>query len=59
MIFDYNNGDFVHKLSDDTGINNDGELITRSGDNMAINLNTGELHIVSGWYDEDDNKGLK
>lgn len=55
MIFDYNNGDFIQKLSDDTGINSDGDLITRSGDNMAINLNTGELHAVSGWDDEEDN----
>lgn len=55
MIFDYNNGDFIQNFSNDTGINSDGELITRSGDNMAINLNTGELHIVSGWDNEDDN----
>lgn len=55
MIFDYNNGDFIQKVSDDTGINSDGDLITRSGDNMAINLNTGELHIVSDWDTDEDN----
>ncbi len=29
-------------------------MMMRMGDNMAMDLDSGELHIVSGW-DDDDN----
>ena len=39
-FFDFEDGDFAHSISE----------------NMAMDLDSGELHIISGWSnDEDDN----
>ena len=39
-FFDFEDGDFAHSISD----------------NMAMDLDSGELHIISGWSnDEDEN----
>lgn len=54
MFFDYNDDDFGYQLSNDIGMDSEGNLMMKSGDNMAINLSTGELHIVSGWDNDED-----
>lgn len=53
-IFDYDKGELIIQTSDNTGITTDGHLVTRVGDNMAMDLDSGELHITSSWNDEDD-----
>lgn len=53
-IFDYDEGDFIHQTSDNMGIDSDGDLYIRMGDNMAMDMDTGELHITSGWRNDDD-----
>lgn len=55
-IFDYEDGDMIFQTSDNIGIDSDGDLHMRMGDNMSMNMSTGELHITSGWNnnDEDD-----
>ncbi|GFH97363.1 hypothetical protein IMSAGC003_03933 [Lachnospiraceae bacterium] len=56
MFFDYEDGDFIHILSDSIAMDSDGHMMTRMGDSMALDMDSGELHIVSGWlYDEDNN----
>ena len=56
MFFDYEDGDFTHILSDSIAMDSDGHMMTRMGDSMALDMDSGELHIVSGWlYDEDNN----
>ena len=37
-FFDYDDGDFAHTVSD----------------NMAIDMDSGELHIISSWEDEEE-----
>ena len=37
-FFDYDDGDFAHTISD----------------NMAIDMGSGELHIISSWEDEEE-----
>lgn len=37
-FFDYDDGDFAHTISD----------------NMAMDMDSGELHIISGWPDDED-----
>ena len=37
-FFDYDDGDFAYTVSD----------------NMAMDMDSGELHIISSWDDEDD-----
>lgn len=53
-IFDYDDGDFVFQTSDNMGIDSDGNIHIRMGDNMAMDMETGELHFTSGWDDDDD-----
>lgn len=53
-IFNFNKGDLIFRTSDDKGMDSNGDLYTRTGDNMAMNLNTGELHITSSWSSDDD-----
>ncbi len=36
------------------GIDEDGDFHIRIGDNMSMDLDTGDLHFVSGWDDEED-----
>ena len=37
-FFDYDDGDFAYTVSD----------------NMAMDIDSGELHIISSWEDEDE-----
>ena len=40
--------------SDDMGMDSDGNMMMRVGDNMAMDMDSGELHMVSGWDDDND-----
>lgn len=53
-FFDYDNGDFAHTISDNMAIDSDGDLLMRMGNNMAMDMETGDLHFISDWSDEDD-----
>lgn len=35
-------------------IDSDGDMLMRMGNNMAMNIETGDIHFISGWSDEDD-----
>lgn len=54
-IFDYDNGDFIYQTSENMGIDSDGDIHMRIGDNMSMDLDTCELHFNSGWEDNFDN----
>ena len=55
-IFDYDDGDFIYQTSNNMGIDSDGDLHMRMGDNMSMDMDTGELHFNSGWKnDSEDN----
>ena len=53
-FFDYEDGDFAHTISDNMAIDSVGNMLMRMGDNMAMDINTGELHFISGWSDDED-----
>ena len=53
-FFDFDDGDYGIELSDDMLMDSEGDLMTRMSDNMALDLNTGELHFVSGLSSDDD-----
>lgn len=54
-IFDYNDGNFIYQTSGNMGIDSDGVLHIRMGDNMSMDMETGELHMTSGWNNDDNN----
>ena len=52
--FDYTTGEFGFNMGNDSLLmNQDGDLLMRSSDTSAIDLETGELHIIST-FDNDD-----
>lgn len=54
MFFDIFKGKFGFDFSDDMGMDSDGNMMMRVGDNMAMDMDSGELHMVSGWDDDND-----
>ena len=53
-VYDYENGDFIYRTSDNTGYDTSGNLHVRMSDHMSMDLNTGKLHYTTGWDDDDD-----
>ncbi len=53
-IFDYDDGDFIFNTSGNIGVDSDGDMMMRISDNMAIDMENGDLHIVSSWNNEED-----
>lgn len=53
-IFDYDDGDFIYQTSDNMRIDSDSDLHMRMGDNISMDIDTGELHFNSGWRNEDN-----
>lgn len=54
IFSDLENGDVGFEMSDDMLMNSDGDLMMRMGDNMALDLDTGDLHFVLGLSDNDE-----
>ena len=53
-FFDFEDGDFAHSISDNMAIDSDGDLLMRMGGNMAMDMHWGEIHIISGWSNDED-----
>ena len=53
--FDYTTGEFGFNMGDDSMLmNQEGGLLMRSSDTSAIDLETGELHIISPFDDDEE-----
>ena len=35
-------------------IDSDGDLLMQISDNMAMDMDSGELHSISNWFDDED-----
>lgn len=49
LIFDYEDGDFIHTLLGSMAMDSDGDLMMRLSDNMAMDMNSGDIHVVASW----------
>ena len=38
QFYDFEDGDFAYSISDDMAIDSDGDLMLRTGDNMAMDM---------------------
>lgn len=47
-------GEFTYTLSNNMAIDSDDDMLMRMGDNMAMDIETGYLHFISGWFNDDD-----
>ena len=54
QFFDYDNGNFAQAISNNMAMDSGGNLLMRMGNNMAMDMGSGELHIISGWSDDED-----
>ncbi len=52
-FFDYENGDFAYVISDNMAIDSDGDMLMRMGNNMAMDMEAGDLHFISDWSNDD------
>lgn len=57
-IFDYDNGDYIYPTSGNMGIDSEGNPHMRMGDNMSMDMESGEIHFISSWKNNDDNDDL-
>ena len=54
-IFDLEDGDFILSTSGNLGFDSDGNMMMRMSDNMAMDMDSGDIHFTSSWdNDEDD-----
>ena len=53
-FFDFEDGDFANSISGNMAIDSDGDLLMRMWDNMAMDMDSGELHIISGLSNDED-----
>ena len=44
-LFDYEDGDFAHTILDNMAIDSEGDLLMRMGDNVAMDMDSGELNF--------------
>ena len=55
--FDINDGDFIFG-DDDLGFDSDGHMMMGMGDNIMMDMETGDIHFTIGgssvWDDEDE-----
>ena len=45
-LFDHKDEDYAQPISDNMAMNSDGDLMLRIGEHMAMDLDSGELHLV-------------
>lgn len=53
-VFDMDDGDFIFPTSVNLGMDSNGNMMMRMSNNMAMDTDTGELHFVSSWDNEED-----
>ena len=56
-FFDFEDGDFAFSISDNMAnmaMDSDGDLMMRMGNNMAMDMDTGDIHMISPWPNDDD-----
>jgi hypothetical protein len=53
-FFDYDDGDYVFSVSGNSAMDSEGNMMTRMSDNMAMDLDTGDIHFISSWSSDDE-----
>ena len=53
-FIDYDDGGLGLPLSDNLAIDSEGHTLMRMSDNMALDVDTGDVHLISGWQSDDE-----
>ena len=54
QILDFDDGDFIFSTSGNIGFDSDGNMMLKMSDNMAMDMDSGEIHFVSSWDEGED-----
>ena len=54
QILDFDDCDFVFSTSGNIGFDSDGNMMMKMSDNMALDMDSGEIHFVSSWDEDKD-----
>ncbi len=54
QFFDYESGSFAHSTSENMAVDYDGNFLMRMSDSMAMDMETGDMHMVSSWPDDEE-----
>ena len=55
-FFDFEDCEICHSISDNMAMSSDGDLLLRMSDNMVMDMDSGDLHIISGWSSNEDDE---
>lgn len=55
-FFNYDSDDMGFATSESMGMSSDGDMLMRMGDNMVMNMDTGDLEMISGWPEDDSRR---
>ena len=53
-FMDMEYGDICFFTFDNMAMDSEGHMMMRMGDNMDMDMESGELHMVSSWDDDDE-----
>ena len=53
-IFDIDNWEPMFKISKDMAVDSKGNFSMRVGDNMVMDMDSGEMHFTTSWDSDDD-----
>lgn len=56
-FFDYNDGDYVHSVSDNMAMDSDRNMMMRMGNNMAMDMDSGDIHFIASWSADEEDDG--
>lgn len=54
MFFDFDDNDFADPISKDLATDSEGNLMLRISDTLAMDMETGDCHDISGWPGGDE-----
>lgn len=53
-IFDFDDNNTIFNIFGRIGMKSNGDMMMKMSDNMAMDLDSGELHATSSWDDDED-----
>ena len=54
LFFDFEDGDFALRMSDNMAMDSDGNLVIKMSDNLVMDMDSGELHLTSRCDTDDE-----
>lgn len=53
-FFDFDDDDFGMSISGNMAVDSEGNFMMRMSNNTAMDMDTGDIHFISGWSDDEE-----